>query len=139
MVVGNAQFSFRADHPERLDAPDSFFLNKDLTDVPARHGQRNLLSDSNIRCTAYHGEDIGSHTKAASLLRHDAASMKNLRIDTSDEPDHLELCRREQAYFHEAIEKDLDLREQLADVLTSLRIVLAADESIRTGAVIHLT
>ena len=83
--------------------------------------------------------DIGSHTKAASLLRHDAASMKNLRIDTSDEPDHLELCRREQAYFHEAIEKDLDLREQLADVLTSLRIVLAADESIRTGAVIHLT
>jgi predicted dehydrogenase len=83
--------------------------------------------------------DIESHTKTGSLIRHDAASMKNLRIDTSDEPDHQELCTREQAYFLEAIEKDLDLRDHLADAVTSLRIVLAADESVRTGAVIHLT
>jgi predicted dehydrogenase len=83
--------------------------------------------------------DIGSHTTTGSLIRHDAASMTNLRIDTSDEPDHQELCTREQAYFREAIEKDLDLGEHLTDAVTSLRVVLAADESVRTGAVIHLT
>ena len=83
--------------------------------------------------------DIDSHTKTGSLLRHDAASMTNVRIDTSDEPGHQELCIREQAYFLDAIEKDLDLGDHLADAVNSLRIVLAADESVRTGAVIHLT
>ncbi len=83
--------------------------------------------------------DIDSHTKTGSLLRHDAASMTNVRIDTSDEPGHQELCFREQAYFLDAIEKDLDLGDHLADAVNSLRIVLAADESVRTGAVIHLT
>ena len=83
--------------------------------------------------------DIDSHTQTGSLLRHDAASMSNIRIDTSDEPDHQELCRREQAHFLDAIERDLDLGDHLADAVSSLRIVLAADESVRTGAVIHLT
>jgi predicted dehydrogenase len=83
--------------------------------------------------------DIGSHTQTGSLLRHDAATMKDLRIDTGGEPDHQELCAREQAYFLDAIVKDLDLRDHLADAVNSLRIVLAADESVRTGAVIHLT
>jgi len=83
--------------------------------------------------------DIDSHTTTGSLLRHDAGSMKNLRIDTSSEPDHQELCEREQAYFLEAIVKDSDLHDHLSDAVNSLRIVLAADESVRTGAVVHLT
>ena len=83
--------------------------------------------------------DIGSHTATGSLLRHDAATMKDLRIDTGDEPDHQELCAREQAYFLDAIVNDLDLHDHLADAVNSLRIVLAADESVRTGTVIHLT
>jgi hypothetical protein len=65
--------------------------------------------------------------------------MKDFRIDTGGEPDHQELCAREQAYFLEAIVKDLDLHDHLADAVNSLRIVLAADESVRTGTVIHLT
>ena len=83
--------------------------------------------------------DVHSHTQTGSLIRHDAVSMEDLRIDTSDEPDHQELCTREQAYFLDAIERDLDLGEHLADAVNSLRIVLAADESVRSGAVIHLT
>jgi predicted dehydrogenase len=83
--------------------------------------------------------DIDSHTKTGSLLRHDAASMTNVRIDAGDEPDHRELCNREQAYLLDAIEKDLDLRDPLAGSVNSLRIVLAGDESVRPGAVIHLT
>jgi predicted dehydrogenase len=83
--------------------------------------------------------DIGSHTKTGSLLRHDAATMKDLRIDTGDEPDHQQLCVREQAFFLDAIVKDLDLSEHLGDAVNSLRIVLAADESVRRGTVIHLS
>ena len=82
--------------------------------------------------------DIDSHTKTSSLIRHDAASMKNITINTSDEPDHQELCNREQAYFLRAIREDLDLREHLDDAINSLRIVLAADRSVRTGNVVQL-
>jgi predicted dehydrogenase len=82
--------------------------------------------------------DIDSHTKTSSLLRHDAESMNDLRIDTSDEPGHQELCDREQAYFLRAIREDLDLGDHLADAVNSLRIVLAADESVRTGTIVHL-
>ena len=65
--------------------------------------------------------------------RHDAATMQNRRIDTSDEPGHQELCDREQAYFLRAIREDLDLREHLADAVNSLRIVLAADGRSEPG------
>jgi hypothetical protein len=49
----------------------------------------------------------------------------------ADEPDHQELCDREQAFFLKAIREDLDLTDWMNDV-NSLRIVLAADASIRT-------
>ncbi len=82
--------------------------------------------------------DIDSHTKTSSLIRHDAATMEDLRIDTSGEPGHQELCEREQEYFLRSIRENLDLRSHLADAINSLRIVLAADESVRTGAIVHL-
>lgn len=82
--------------------------------------------------------DIDSHTKTNSLIKHDAASMENTTINTSDEPDHQELCNREQAYFLRAIREDLDLHDHLCDAINSLRIVLAADRSVRTGTVVHL-
>ena len=83
-------------------------------------------------------DDIDSHTKTSSLLRHDAATMQDRRIDTSDEPGHQELCDREQEYFLRAIREDLDLRDHLADAVNSLRIVLAADHSVRTGTIVTL-
>ncbi|MBF8293891.1 MAG: gfo/Idh/MocA family oxidoreductase [Bacteroidetes bacterium] len=82
--------------------------------------------------------DIDSHTKTSRLIKHDAASGKNIVIDCSDEPNHQELCNREQAYFLRSIRHNLDLREHLADAVNSLRIVLAADESVKTGNIIHL-
>jgi predicted dehydrogenase len=83
-------------------------------------------------------DDIDSHTKTSSLLRHDAATMQNRRIATSAEPGHQELCDREQAYFLRAIREDIDLRQHLADAVNSLRIVLAADRSVRTGTIVNL-
>jgi hypothetical protein len=51
----------------------------------------------------------------------------------ADEPDYQALCEREQAFLLEAIREDPDLAEETNAAVTSLRIVLAADESIRTG------
>ena len=83
--------------------------------------------------------DINAHTKTSMLLRHDAGSGKDITIDTHDDPDHQELCNREQQYFLMAIRENLDLSEHLNDAVNSLRIVLAADESVHTGKIVYLT
>lgn len=89
--------------------------------------------------------DIEGHTRTNSLLVHHSATnadgsftKKDELIDTSDEPNHQELCNREQRYFLQAIREDLDLSEHLADAVNSLRIVIAADESVKTGKVMRL-
>jgi predicted dehydrogenase len=89
--------------------------------------------------------DIDSHTKTNSLLLHHSEidAQGNLvkddeQIDTSDEPDHQELCNREQDFFLRAIHENLDLTDHLKDAVNSLKIVLAADESVRTGKVVEL-
>ena len=87
--------------------------------------------------------DIDAHTKTNALLVHrvasDASGMRDELIDMSDEPGHQELCDREQAFFLDAIRTDADLTDHLTDAVNSLRIVLAADESVRTGRVVSLT
>ena len=60
------------------------------------------------------------------------------RIDMTDEPDHDELCKREQEYLLKAIDEDIDLTDHMNDGVKSLRIVMAADESVRTGNVVAL-
>ena len=89
--------------------------------------------------------DIDSHTKTNCLRLHWAEQDADNQfvkedewIDTADEPDHQELCNREQAYLLEAIRQDLDLGEHWEDAVNSLRIVLAADESARTGKAVAL-
>jgi len=89
--------------------------------------------------------DIDSHTKTESLLLHHSALdasgafvKPDETIDLTDEPDHQELCAREQRFFRRAIEGDLDLTSHMDDAVSSLRIVLAADESARTGRTVEL-
>ena len=60
------------------------------------------------------------------------------RIDMTDEPDHDALCEREQRYLLKAIDEDLDLTDHMDDGVKSLRIVMAADESVRSGNVVKL-
>ena len=59
-------------------------------------------------------------------------------ISTTDEPGHQELCDLEQVAFLDAIRGGRDLRAHHQDALNSLRIVFAADESMRTGEVVRL-
>ena len=89
--------------------------------------------------------DIESHTKTNCLRIHHGELdkegnfvRKDELIDTSDEPVHQDLCDREQAFFHKAITEDVDLTDHMNDAVNSLRIVLAADKSVRTGRVVRL-
>ncbi|MFN3783748.1 MAG: Gfo/Idh/MocA family protein [Spirosomataceae bacterium] len=90
-------------------------------------------------------DDVDSHTKTESLKYHhaDIDAYNNFTKDDvwynlSDEPNHQELCNREQAYFYQAITENLDLTDHLTDAVNSLRIAFACDESVRTGQVVHL-
>ena len=90
-------------------------------------------------------DDVDAHSKTNALRLHHSATGPDGRfsrpdelIDTTDEPDHQGLCDLEQAYFLRAIQEDLDLRQHLDDAINSLRIVLAADTSFRTGETVRL-
>jgi hypothetical protein len=48
------------------------------------------------------------------------------------------LCTRNAAARSKAIRDEVDLSEHLEDAINSLRIVFAADESMRTGEVVRL-
>ena len=88
---------------------------------------------------------VDSHTKTEMLRLHHSAldsEGKFVRADewigTDDEPDHDGLCKREQEYFLKAISEDIDLTDHMNDAINSMRIVLAADESFRTGKTVEL-
>jgi len=89
--------------------------------------------------------DHDTHTKTNALRIHHAAldpSGAFLTPDTiestEDEPGHQELCEREQRLFLKAIRGEADLADHWADAVNSLRIVFAADESMRTGRAVSL-
>jgi predicted dehydrogenase len=105
--------------------------------------EQGSAADEGAATTA--SSDIDTHTKTSVIRLHHAALNPDnslarpddvLRMD--DEPGHDELCAREQAYLLRAIREDLDLTDHMNDAVNSLRIVLAADESIRTKQVVTL-
>lgn len=95
--------------------------------------------------SAGQSDAISAHTKTESIRVHHADintanefTKPDAWIDLQDEPDHQELCNREQAYFIEAINLDTDLTEHVEDAVNSLRIAFACDESVRSGATVRL-
>lgn len=90
-------------------------------------------------------DSVESHTKTESIRCHNSTLDKKNRfvkkdtwINLEDEPDHQELCTREQSYFYKAIEEDIDLSVHIEDAVNSLRIAFACDESVLTGKMINL-
>ena len=90
-------------------------------------------------------QDIEGHTKTGSLKLHHSLldssgnfSKKDEYINTSDEPDHDELCLLEQEFLLRTIVEDLDLTSHNIDAVISMKIVLAADEALRTGKTVKL-
>lgn len=119
-----------------------------VKDVVGPQGAVSLVPDDHAREEAEDLSDsanIDKHTKTDVIRVHHAAVGSDrhflkpddiLRMD--DEPGHQELCDREQALFLRAIREDLDLGEAMQAAVDSLRIVLAAEESIATGEVVRL-
>jgi predicted dehydrogenase len=89
--------------------------------------------------------DVDAHTKTEALRLHHSELDENNQfvkaddwIETEDEPDHDELCHREQVYLLRAILDDVDLTDHMGDALNSMRIVEGADESYKTGRTVDL-
>ncbi len=115
-----------------------------VKDVIGPKGCVSIVKDPN-ETSAAGSDDIDSHTKTNCIRVHRSAIDGNNEflqadefLNTEDEPDHQALCDREQAYLLRAVQQDLDLTEHMQDAVNSLRIVLAADESVRTGQVVAL-
>ncbi|MEA5141218.1 Gfo/Idh/MocA family protein [Arcicella rigui] len=90
-------------------------------------------------------DNVDSHTKTESLRVHysdinseNAFTKADEWINLTDEPDHQELCNREQRFFLKAVQEDLDLTDHLEDAVNSLRIAFACDESVKTGLPVML-
>jgi predicted dehydrogenase len=90
--------------------------------------------------------DVDSHTKTSALRLHHAELKADGTfvkaddvISMADEPGHQELCNREQALFLDAIVNDHNMDAHVEDAIRSLQIVLAADQSVRTGEVVKIT
>ena len=89
--------------------------------------------------------DVDSHTKTSALRLHHAPLdahgkfvHRDEMISMEDEPGHQELCNREQALFLKAITENLDMTAHVEDAIRSLQIVLAADQSVKTGEVVKI-
>ncbi len=115
-----------------------------IKDVIGPNGSVSIVANS--AGSTGNSDSVEHHTKTESLRWHHA-DINNENtfikedewINLEDEPDHHELCYREQHFFIEAIRNDLDLSDHLTDAVNSLKIALACDESIRTGKTILLS
>lgn len=90
-------------------------------------------------------DSIEAHSKTESLRVHYADLDENEKfaredewINLKDEPDHQELCNREQRYFLKAIRENVDLTDHMQDAVNSLRIAFACDQSVKSGQVVKL-
>jgi predicted dehydrogenase len=108
-------------------------------------GPQGCVSIAGVKEGDVASDDVEGHSRAGRLRLHHGAlkadgtfARADEVIDCSDEPDHDGLCRLEQELFLDAIVNDRDLSDHMADAVNSLRIVLAADESFRTGRTIEL-
>ena len=95
--------------------------------------------------SAGQSDSIEAHSKTESLKVHyaDLNDQGNFKrpdewIDLTDEPDHQELCNREQRFFLKAIQEDIDLSNPTLDAINSLKIAFACDDSVKSGEVVLL-
>ena len=114
-----------------------------VKDVVGPKGCVSIVADSASK--ENQSDNIDAHTKTEQLKVHysdldenNQFTKKDEVVHLEDEPDHNALCQLEQEYFLDAILSDKDLSSHLQGAVDSLKIVLAADEAIRTGKDISL-
>ncbi|WP_210317172.1 Gfo/Idh/MocA family protein [Oryzicola mucosus] len=106
-----------------------------VKDVMSPNGAVSIVMDPNAK-----SDDIDTHTKTSVIRVHSAETGPDGRfirpvedLAMAGEPGHQDLCDLEQAYVLKAIREDIDLDRHMNDAVQSLRICLAADESVRSG------
>jgi predicted dehydrogenase len=111
-----------------------------VKDVMSPNGSVSIVMDPNAK-----SDDIDTHTKTAVIRVHKAETgadgkfvHKDEDLKMDGEPGHQELCDLEQAYVLKAITENINLERHMDDAVQSLRICLAADESVRTGQPVKL-
>ncbi|CAN7270176.1 Gfo/Idh/MocA family protein [Pararhizobium sp. LjRoot238] len=111
-----------------------------VKDVMSPNGSVSIVMDPNAK-----SDDIDKHTKTAVIRVHKAETgpdgkfvHKDEDLKMDGEPGHQELCDLEQAYVLKAITENINLERHMDDAVQSLRICLAADESVRTGRPVKL-
>lgn len=111
-----------------------------VKDIMTPNGSVSIVMDQNAKSDAH-----DTHTRTDTIKVHRAAlgadgkfAAPDELIETKGEPGHDALCAREQDYFYRAITEDFDLERHMDDAVASLRICLAADESVRTGKAVKL-
>ncbi len=111
-----------------------------VKDIISPRGAVSIVMDDDVR-----SDDIDAHTRTSRIRVHRAEldeagkfARPDVLLDMQDEPDHQALCDREQAFLHDAIVNNTDLSRHWRDAVQSLRICIAADESVRSGKSVDL-
>jgi predicted dehydrogenase len=111
-----------------------------VKDVMTPKGSVSIVMDPGARSA-----DHDTHVRTDKIRVHHAELGPDNRfaredelIPTMGEPGHDALCAREQDYLYRAITEDIDLTRHMHDAVQSLRICIAADESVRTGRPVKL-
>ncbi|MEP2946653.1 MAG: Gfo/Idh/MocA family oxidoreductase [Lentilitoribacter sp.] len=111
-----------------------------VKDIISPNGSVSIVMEDSVK-----SDDIDAHTKTSTIRVHNGSLDENGELkfadqnhSMSDEPNHQDLCDREQAFVYRAITEDIKLDDHMRNGVDSLRICLAADESIRTGKEIDL-
>jgi predicted dehydrogenase len=97
-----------------------------VKDIISPNGAVSIIDRGNAASS-----DMDGHTNVGGILLHRKDGDR--LIELADEPGHQGLCDLEQAYVRRVIAEDIDLSRPIQDAVQSLRICLAADESIRSG------
>jgi predicted dehydrogenase len=111
-----------------------------VKDVMSPKGSVSIVMDAGAR-----SQDHDTHVRTDKIRVHHAEigpdgtfSRDDELLSTVGEPGHDALCAREQDYVYRAITENIDLTRHMDDAVQSLRICLAADESVRTGMAVKL-
>ncbi|MFC6489989.1 Gfo/Idh/MocA family protein [Nitratireductor sp. GCM10026969] len=111
-----------------------------VKDIMSPKGSVSIVMDESAK-----SDDIDTHTRTATIRIHHAERNAEGRFSRPDEvlemegePGHQELCEREQDFLLKAVREDLDLSRHMEDAVQSLKVCLAADESVRTGRAVKL-
>ena len=111
-----------------------------IKDVMSPNGAVSIVMDPNAK-----SDSLDTHTRTDLIRVHRAergadgnVARADEMISMTGEPGHDALCAREQDYVYRAITENIDLDRHMDDAVQSLRICLAADESVRTGKPVKL-